>query len=163
MGRSRLSVVGALVALAVVVAVLTGLRPDSGSAAPTPTAVPTVGWGHICFSSEPSIDSCADVASGPTFVPGQKIAFRIEMPFSKEDWIHVQVSRLDGSTASVVKELDIQVIPNPDGDWGSLGAVAALRPSTGPSETLYWVDAYSADRHIAQGYFMVAVAESSPS
>ncbi len=158
----RAAGLSALVAAAILAGVIA--RPGFGAATPTPSPVPTIGSGHICFSAQAIINSCAAAGQDPTFYQDQTVAFRIEMPFYADGWIHIQVSKMAGDSGTTVRELDIQVMANPDGDWNSIGPAAGLKPNAGGQMTTYWVDAYSEGRHIAQGAFQVAGdLSSSPS
>jgi hypothetical protein len=138
-----------VVALAFAVAEIS--HADRETPAPSVASPSRVGSGRICFSDRP-IDTCNGVAGSPTFYSDQGISFYIQMPFYADAYVYLQVSRLDGSVSTVVREFDIQVIPNPAGVYNEIGPAAALNGAAtdGPLRT-YWVNAYLGDTHVAQG------------
>lgn len=143
-----LALVG-VVALAFAVAQISHASRETP--APSVASPSSVRSGRICFSDRP-IDTCDGVAGSPTFYSDQDIAFYIQMPFNADAYVHIQVSRLDGSVSTVVREFDIQVIPNPAGVYNEIGPAAGLNgAATGGPLRTYWVNAYLGDTHVARG------------
>lgn len=161
MRQSTVSRVGMAAALVLIAAVVIFVVPRGGPAEPTPTPIPTIGEGRMCVAAVKSLDSCDGVAPNPTFAAGDSLVYRIVMPFYEDGYVHVTISRMDGSSPSIVWTSDIQVIPNPSGVWNRIGPVVVLKAPQAGVPTTFQIQASSAGRVIAQSGFEIDTAGPS--
>ena len=157
MGRSAMGrTIGIGVVLVAAIGAFSVVRAGGAAAEPTPAPVPTVTTGRVCIAAKPWLASCDGIPTNPSVTAEDELAVYIQSPIYEDLTIHLTVSRVAGSSVTVVSEFDIQAIPNQFGVPNILEPAKRYDRSLTPGETVsYQLDAMAHGRHVGQTRFTV--------